>query len=141
MKKTFLFQPVRPGVVIMRRYSCWCASCMQAWAPGEGTMTSSYACVGCPSSAHLPWMERSIERTDAVGISNARIRSLKRARSLSEQLQAHFAERSCTGRESTMRRQEPVWIAVQNRGEADDDQYWIGQATGIVEVHQTSGVV
>lgn len=73
-------------------------------------MDTNYVCKDCEST-DLRWREASIERTDAAGISNARQRALQKARALSKQLQAHFS-----------RSNEPVWVAVQNRGEYDDDQ-------------------
>ena len=111
MKKTFLFMPVRTGVTLQRDYACWCTACMHSWAPGEGTMNANYVCAE-RVSPQLVWRETQIERTDAAGISNARQRSLNKARDLTKQLQAHF-ERS----------NAPVWVAVQNRGEDDPDQY------------------
>lgn len=36
---------------------------------------------------------------------------------------------------------DPVWAAVQNRGEDDPDQYWIGRVTGIKQVYQRNGSV
>jgi hypothetical protein len=110
MKKTFLFMPVREGVTLMRSYACWCKPCMQAWAPGEGTMDSNFVCQGC-ESPELEWKETPIGRTDAAGVSNAKQRSLAKARELTRQLRAHF-EKSNT----------PIWVAVQNRGEDDPDQ-------------------
>ena len=71
IKKTFLFMPIREGVTIMRALACWCSPCMQAWAPGEGTMDSNYVCHEC-ESPQLPWKEMAIGRTDAAGISNKR---------------------------------------------------------------------
>lgn len=111
IKKTFLFMPIREGVTLMRRFSCWCDACMHSWAPGEGTMNTNYVCPDC-DSVDLPWNEASIERTDAAGISNARQRALLKARSLTEQLKTHFSKSD-----------QPVWVAVQNRGEYDEDQY------------------
>lgn len=110
MKKTFFFQAVREGVLLMRSFSCWCCACFRAWGAGIGTMDSSYHCQQC-ESPQLIWNEASIERTDAAGISNMRKRSLAKARQLTKQLQAHFA-----------RSNVPVWVAVQNRGEEDQDQ-------------------
>lgn len=110
IKKTFLFMPVRHGVTLMRRYSCWCNACMRSWAPGEGTMDSNYMCADCESS-ELSWVETSIARTDAAGISNEKQRALQRARELTKQLQNHFS-----------RSNQPLWVAVQNRGEVDEDQ-------------------
>ena len=111
MKKAFLFMPLREGVTLLRKYACWCASCMHSWAPGEGTMDTNFVCKGCKSSKELPWEERSIGRTDAAGVSNAKQRSLNKARELTKQLRAHFDKSS-----------QPVWVAVQNRGEDDPDQ-------------------
>lgn len=36
---------------------------------------------------------------------------------------------------------EGVWVAVQNRGEDDSDQYWIGRAVGIVREHTQGGTI
>lgn len=83
------------GVTLMRRFSCWCNACMRSWAPGEGTMDSNYICADCESS-ELPWVETSIARTDAVGISNAKHRALQRARELTKQLQNHFFKEQST---------------------------------------------
>lgn len=110
MKKTFLFMPIREGVTLMRRFACWCTACMHAWAPGEGTMDTNYVCQDCASPS-LVWTETSIARMDSAGISNARQRALNKAHNLTKQLQAHF-----------QRSNEPVWVAVQNRGENDEDQ-------------------
>ena len=110
MKKTFLFQPVREGVTLMRPYACWCGACMRAWAPGEGSMDSNYVIRGC-GSTELTWEEKAIGRSDAAGISNARQRSLNKSRCLAKQLQAHFEKTN-----------QPVWVAVQNRGEDDPNQ-------------------
>lgn len=129
MKKTFLFMPVREGVTLQRSFACWCNACMHAWAPGEGSMDSNYACKGC-CSPDLKWRETSIGRTDAAGVSNARRRSLGKARELTKQLQAHF------GRSS-----EPIWVAVQNRGEDDPDQYWIGRALRVEKVYTEPGSI
>ena len=115
MKKTFLFMPIREGVTLMRRYACWCMPCMQAWAPGEGTMDTNYVCKDCVcrdcESDELKWKETVIGRTDAAGISNSRQRSLNKARDLTQQLRAHFEKSD-----------QPLWVAVQNRGEAEADQ-------------------
>lgn len=110
IKKTFLFMPIREGVTLMRRFACWCGPCMRAWAPGEGSMDTNYLCSGCESPA-LVWKETSIARTDAAGISNARQRALNKARDLTKQLQSHFQKSN-----------QPIWVAVQNRGEVDEDQ-------------------
>lgn len=129
MKKTFLFMPIREGVTLTRRYACWCMPCMQAWAPGEGTMTSTYCCQGCKSPA-LMWEETAIGRTDVAGISNNKQRSLAKARELTRQLQAHFEKSD-----------QPLWVGVQNRGEDDPDQYWIGRASRIIKVYKEGGSV
>ena len=69
----------------MRSFACWCHACMNAWAPGEGTMDSNYLCQEC-ESPQLQWQERSIGCTDAAGVSNARQRSLNKARELTKQV-------------------------------------------------------
>ena len=89
MKKTFLFMPVREGVILQRPWACWCVSCMQASAPGEGTMDSNYRCIGC-SSEGLSWKETSVQRSDAAGVANAKARTRQVAHSLRDQLIAHF---------------------------------------------------
>mmetsp|Transcript_3312 Transcript_3312/g.8239 ORF Transcript_3312/g.8239 Transcript_3312/m.8239 type:complete len:726 (+) Transcript_3312:2193-4370(+) len=129
IKKTFQFMPVREDVTLMRSFACWCTKCMLSWAPGEGSMNSNYQCEDCESPS-LNWKEASIGRADAAGISNARQRSLNKARSLTKQLQAHFQKST-----------KPLWVAVQNRGEHDEDQYWIGRATGIEKVHDKASSV
>lgn len=111
MKKTYLFMPIREGVTLMRPYACWCKPCMQAWAPGEGSMNSNYVCKDCVSP-QLEWKETAIGRTDAAGVSNKKQRSLAKARELARQLQAHFTKSNT-----------PLWVAVQNRGENDPDEY------------------
>lgn len=126
MKRTFLFMPIREGVTLMRRYSCWCKSCMRAWAPGEGTMDTNYRCQDCEST-ELRWEEKPIGRTDATGISNARQRSLAKARELTRQLRAHFEKTN-----------QPLWVAVQNRGEDDADQCVPGLCTTLITDCQVS---
>ena len=62
-------------------------------------------------------------------MANARTRTRTHARSLRDQLISHFKKGN-----------KPVWVAVQNRGENDPDQYWIGRATGI-SVHKEGGSI
>ena len=88
-------------------------------------MDTAFKVSGCSSG--LPWRETSIAREDAPGVANARTRARTHARSLRDQLLRHFATTNT-----------PVWVAVQNRGEDDPDQYWIGRATGI-RVHESGG--
>lgn len=59
-----------------------------------------------------------------------RKRVLHKSRELRDQLHRHF-DLSNT----------PVWIAIQNRGEFDEDQYWIGKALGIKKVHTDRGTI
>jgi hypothetical protein len=66
------------------------------------------------------WQERSCARTDSAGVANARQKAQGHARQLAGQLQRALA--------STGRR---VLVAVQNRGEDDEDQYWLGYATRV----------
>ena len=129
IKKTFLFMPVRESVVLERKFSCWCSSCMRAGGPGEGLslQAGSFTCEGCTSG--LPWKETSVERTDASGVANSRARTLAYARQLAEQLERKFQQSN-----------QPVWVAVQNRGEDDPDQYWIGKAISCKK-HQVAGSV
>jgi len=128
IKKTFVFMPVREGVVLERKFACWCSACMHASGPGEGLalQSGSYVCAGCDSD--LPWKETSIQRTDAAGVGNAKQRALVHARALAGQLQRKFQQSN-----------QPVWVAVQNRGEDDPDQYWIGKAVRIKQVHTAPG--
>lgn len=92
-------------------------------------MDSNYHCAAC-SSEGLSWKETSVQQTDAAGVANAKARTLQRSRELRDQLRAHFAKSDAA-----------VWVAVQNRGENDTDQYWIGRATGIAKIHSTAGHV
>lgn len=91
-------------------------------------MGSSYNVSGC--STGLQWRETAIAREDDTGVANARTRSRAHARSLRDQLISHFANKT----------NKHVWVAVQNRGEDDPDQYWIGRATGI-SIHKSGGSV
>jgi hypothetical protein len=127
MKKTFLFMAVREGVVLQRSYSCWCDACMQAAAPGEGSMDSNYVCAECPSNGldSLTWKETNVEREDQAGVAARKANARAHAREQARQLQQHFTKES-----------RAVWIAVQNRGEDDPDQYWIGRALRIEEVYK-----
>ena len=68
-------------------------------------------------------------RTDAAGLANSRKKAQGHARKLASQLQRALA--------SSAR----VLVAVQNRGEDDVDQYWLGWATSVVQTHDTSGTV
>ena len=129
MKKTYLFMPVREGVVLQRDFACWCNACMRASAPGEGSMDSNYHCMAC-SSPQLPWRETNVAREDAAGVANERQRTRNMAKELRDQLARHFA-----------RSNQPVWVAVQNRGEDDPDQYWLGRALRIEKVHEKAGTV
>ena len=126
MKKAFLWMAVREEVVLQRSFACWCPACMHASSPGEGTMNSNYAVADC-SSPSLTWKETVIAREDALGVANARTITRTYARSLRDQLLGHFEHINT-----------PVWVAVQNRGEDEPDQYWIGRATG-AEVYKSDG--
>lgn len=56
---------------------------------------------------------------------------MARSRELREQLKSHFEVRNA-----------PVWVGVENRGEAhEQDQYWIGKAVGVHKVHTERGTV
>lgn len=129
IKSTFLFMAIRATVVLQRDYACWCEACMGASAPGEGTMTSVYSCIGC-ESPELLWKETSVEREDASGIAERRRRQLQKSRELRDQLQHKFQHSN-----------SPVWVAVANRGVEDPDQYWIGQALRVEKVHSTPCMV
>ena len=82
---------------------------MQAISRGEGSLNSSLKCAACVSP-HFPWEERSCARTDANGVANARARAQGRAHVLAVQLELALASAS------------RVLVAVQNRGEDDEDQ-------------------
>uniref|UniRef100_A0A7S0LUV0 Uncharacterized protein n=1 Tax=Coccolithus braarudii TaxID=221442 RepID=A0A7S0LUV0_9EUKA len=122
IKKTFLFMPIRAGIVLRRDFACWCNACMRASAPGEGSMDSSYRCVECVSD--LPWDETSIQRSDAAGVANDKARKLAHARDLARQLACRFEASS-----------QPVWVAIENRGEDDPDSYWVGKARRITHTY------
>ena len=101
---------------------------MNVSAPDEG-MTSDYRCEECTSDG-LAWDETTCALEGLTGIANERAVSLAKARELTRQLQNHF-EQSTTA----------VWIAVQNRGEDDPDQYWLGRALRIKKVYEEAGSV
>ena len=92
-------------------------------------MDSNYHCIGC-SSAGLDWKETSVQRSDAAGVGNAKARTRELARNLRNRLQAHFAKSD-----------RAVWVAVQNRGEDDPDQYWIGRAIALRQPFTSAGTV
>ena len=125
IKKTFVFMPVRNSVVLERKWACWCYSCMHASAPGAGTASDlvlkdqQFVCKGCTSG--LTWKETAVQRTDPAGVANARAKTLAHARDLAKQLKCKLCGQS----------NQPIWVAVQNRGENDPDQYWIGKAVGV----------
>ena len=75
------------------------------------------------------WRETDVSREDAPGVAHERTRTRNKAKELRDQLVQHF-ERS----------NQPVWVAVQNRGEHDLDQYWIGHALG-TKLHDKPGSV
>ena len=128
MKKSYLFMALDAGVVAMRVFACWCPACMQAVRRGEGSLDTNLCCTGCVSP-HLKWQERSVARTDAAGLANSRKKAQTHARQLAGQLQRVFATSA------------RVLVAVQNRGEDDEDQYWLGWAKRVVTTHTTSGTV
>eukprot|EP00966_Prymnesium_polylepis_P336562 7391637-Prymnesium_polylepis.1 len=121
--------PIRDSVVLERKFACWCSACMQASAPGAGLVlrNASYVCPGCTS--RLTWKETAVERTDKAGVANEKARALAHARQLACQLQRKFQSSN-----------QPIWVASQNRGEDDPDQYWIGKATSC-KVHEADGSV
>ena len=128
MKKSYLFMALDAGIVAMRTFACWCPACMQAIGRGQGSLDSHLCCTGCVSP-HLKWQERSVARTDAAGLANSRKKAQAHARKLAGQL------------EHTLQTNARVLVAVQNRGEEDEDQYWLGWAKRVVERHTSSGTV
>ena len=68
-------------------------------------------------------------RTNAAGLANSRKKAQRHARKLAEQLE-HALEHNAN-----------VSVAVQNRGEDDEDQYWLGRAKRVVDRHTLSGTV
>ena len=128
MKKSYLYMALETGIVAMRTFACWCPGCMQAIRRGEGSLDSSLCCATCVSR-HLVWYERSCTRTDAAGLANSRRKAQTHARALASQLLRTLAQNA------------RVLVAVQNRGEDDEDQYWLGWATRVAKTHTTSGTV
>jgi hypothetical protein len=129
MQKTFSYMALGDGVAAQRSFSCWCEACMRVFGRGGGGMDSNLVVAACTRGQ--PWREVSVQRSDASGIANARARARVTAKRCAEQLQ----------RALTASPNEPVWVAVQNRGEVDDDQYWIGRATSIMQTFKESGSV
>ena len=74
--------------------------------------------LGCWDARRI-WfvLQPMLQLLNAAGVANARVRALKHARDLGEHLERKFAQSN-----------QSVWVAVQNRGEDDPDQYWIGKA-------------
>ena len=68
-------------------------------------------------------------RTDAAGVANSRKKAQTHARKLAAQLQRSLATSA------------RVLVAVQNRGEEDLDQYWLGWATRVQQPHESEGTV
>ena len=99
-------------------------------------MDSSYRCVECETWRHstegddLPWKETSVARTDANGQANRKARVLAQSRSLRDQLLRKWQQDNA-----------PIWVAVENRGEEDEDSYWIGKATKVVKRYESAGSV
>jgi hypothetical protein len=120
MKKSYLLMALDAGIVAMRTFACWCPACMQAIGRGEGSLDSSLHCTGCVSP-HFKWEERSVARADAAGLANSRKKAQGHARKLVAQLQRALATNA------------RVLVAVQNRGEDDVDQYWLGWAMCVVK--------
>ena len=128
MKKSYLYMALDAGVVAMRVFACWCPAWMQAIRRGEGSLDSSLCCTGCVSP-HFTWDERSVARTDAAGLANSRKNAQTHARQLAGQLQR------------ALRTNARILVAVQNRGEGDQDQYWLGWATRAHALHTSGGTV
>ena len=128
MKKSYLFMALDAGIVAMRVFACWCPACMQAIRRGEGSLNSSLCCTGCVSP-HFKWEGRSVARTDANGLANSRKKAQTHARQLAAQLKRSLVTNA------------RILVAVQNRGEDDDDQYWLGWATRVQEPHSSGGTV
>ena len=135
MKKTYLFWALREGVVAKREFACWCSACMQTSLPDlQARTVKQITHLHCPEceSPELVWQEKTVDREDAAGVANARTRARVHARALASQL-TRALDRKVGGVGG-------VWIAVQNRGEEDPDQYWIGKALSY-KVHSAGGDV
>ena len=75
-------------------------------------------------------MTPSPRHSTRSGVANERARTRAKATELREQLKKHFKSSN-----------QPVWVGVQNRGEDDPDQYWIGRALRIEKEYTAAGRV
>ena len=71
-----------------------------------------------------------MDREDVRGVANQRAATRGLAKGLRDQLSRHFEQSN-----------EPMWVAVQNRGEHDPDQYWVGRALRMQAPFTQSGYV
>ena len=96
-------------------------------------MDSNLRCKECVSP-QFPWTEKSVDRSDARGVANAQAKTRATARKLADQLVRPGGALQQAGNAG-------VWVAVQNRGEDDPDQYWIGRAVRVVNTFTDIGTV
>ena len=110
------------GIVLMRKWDCWCDACLQISGRGEGNM----------SGRHCPTMNRKLSQLEVQGcvgpgqglknvFDERQVKPLKKG-STQERVEAeHF------GRELVLKGKVGDFVGIQNRAEDEDDTFWVAQ--------------
>jgi hypothetical protein len=110
------------GIVLMRKWDCWCDACLQISGRGEGNM----------SGRHCPTMNRKLSQLEVQGcvgpgqglknvFDERQVKPLQKG-STQERVEAeHF------GRELVLKGKVGDFVGIQNRAEDEDDTFWVAQ--------------
>jgi hypothetical protein len=110
------------GIVLMRKWDCWCDACLQISGRGEGNM----------SGRHCPTMNRKLSQLEVQGcvgpgqglknvFDERQVKPLPKG-STQERVEAeHF------GRELVLKGKVGDFVGIQNRAEDEDDTFWVAQ--------------
>jgi hypothetical protein len=98
-KSAFSYLPLRPGVVLSKGDSCWCADgCMRARGPGNGLVPGcrgTYTVDGCTSGSK--WTEHVVARNDLAGIGARRVQAQSNGHKRAAKLHGKDAKEAMDG--------------------------------------------
>jgi hypothetical protein len=110
------------GIVLMRKWDCWCDACLQISGRGEGNM----------SSYHCRTLNRKLSQLEVQGcvgpgrglknvFDERQVKPLQKG-STQERVEAeHF------GRELVLKGKVGDFVGIQNRAGDKDDTFWVAQ--------------
>ena len=110
---------VADGCLQMRKYGCWCKSCMHVAAQGQDAdLPTPMEAIGCSYSraVNCTWHARDVRQLDAAGVAKGHAA----AKQLSQELLSKGIKPG-------------GWLGIQARTvDNDGDNYWIVKAVDAV---------